>query len=117
MTLTAQQQTQEENDQAQDQGETPRVDVADYTDARLGGMTKADLRRLAGGLDLPATGTRAQILKGLIALKRGGDRKHVDGKTLCPMCRRTATVRSTAGGIRYMRCTHCGYRFTRAIGR
>jgi hypothetical protein len=81
-------------------------------------LSKGDLTGLAAAEDLapPAGATRKDLFALLAAKKKGGDKGHIHGATLCPLKRDgTCVVRSVSDGIRHMRCTVCGYTFKQPI--
>lgn len=89
----------------------PVPGLQDLLEDDIRALTHADLAALCRRHKLAAGGKRPALIDRLIGLRRGGDRTHVHGKTLCPFCRKAdMRVESTAGGIRYCRCRGCGYR-------
>jgi hypothetical protein len=93
--------------------------VCDLGDDEIRSLPHRELAALCRTLNQKADGGREELIKRLLAVKRGGDRHHVHGKTLCPLgCGSFARVRSVQGGQRYMQCLNpsCNYRFTRSAG-
>ncbi len=75
---------------------------------RIKSLTVEQLRQLARDNRLPTEGTRDEIALRLVALKRGGDKRYIHGKTLCRYCREIVDVRSmhVVDGtiVRHIRC-------------
>ena len=81
------------------------------TESDLKELPRAALVALCMQAGQPGGGTKAVLLKRLVAIKRGGATKHVHGKTLCPMkCGGYMAITGTHHGQRYGKCRKCGYK-------
>ncbi len=76
----------------------------DLPDIQIRKMTSAQLVKLCAAAGVSTEAAHAELVARILA------RKHIDGKTLCPMCK-TGVIKAQRGGdsIRKWRCTNCGY--------
>ena len=95
---------------------TGTTDVREMTDGEIRRLKRDSLAALVRAAGHQPDGTKAELVKLLIGLRRGGADRHVHGKTPCPMrCGGTCRVTHTDGELRYYRCDKCRYRFSRSV--